>query len=105
MLLRCWPRSFLKEVWRIISMHNFVRLRRVGCALLVGALIILLQLSAVPQARLRPNGDTVVLPGHLPPSLSGAKPIRRVDAGEPVPLALTLSLRHQALLEEVLTHL
>src|SRR5690349_2639089 len=89
----------------IFDIHTFDRLRPVGCALLVSVLAALIQLSAAPQASLSTNENSVVLLGHLPPSLIDATPIRRVDATEPVPLALTLCLRHQAQLQDLLTHL
>src|SRR5437773_1635507 len=80
-------------------------LRGARRALLTCALTLTPTLGALPSASAAPPGETVPLPGHLPPILKSAQPVARVQAGETINLALTLPLRNQAALNDLIHRL
>src|SRR5579871_587005 len=80
-------------------------LQRGICALILSAFVLLSGGNALSQGLPPQKEPLVALSGHLPPVIAQANAIAPTDAEEQVPLALTLPLRNEALLDEILTRL
>src|SRR5579871_145269 len=78
-------------------------LRGSAAALLLGSVIMIPAMAQSPSVPT--SGKTVVLAGHLPSALPSARSLDHVQANQPISFAITLPLRRQAELTDLLQRL
>ncbi|MGI4790670.1 MAG: protease pro-enzyme activation domain-containing protein [Janthinobacterium lividum] len=82
---------------RFSTPHAFVMVRNLGVAFLS-----LTALSAPNAIFAAPSPGFQVLPGHIPAAVMEAQTVAPLDTTQPISLALSLPLRHQAELDDLL---